>query len=696
MSAQPDQELGDVLELRKPTARALQKLELYTCQDLLAHYPRRYENRSLEGDFPLESTAGKIAFVGKIFDISPRFYGRSRLFEMTVGEQSESALSGRVTCRWFNMNYLAKHFKVGQFIALYGKVKTSGKRLLIDHAEYEVLEEEDFDPDEGGLHVGRITPVYASGKGVSQKLLRRVIFRLLDSLDPSDWPELLPLSARLPEQDPSSAPFRLEALKNIHFPASVEQRDQARRYLALEEMTSLQLGVLKRKRVALQFPRDEIPIEEKLWNSFLATLPFDLTGAQQRTIAEIRKDLCAGVPMCRLLQGDVGSGKTVVAVAALLFAIEQGKSAAFMAPTQILAEQHYMLLKKWLEPVGVRVALRTSSRSEENYLELFAQDSQPQIWVGTHALLYDKADIDPPDLVVIDEQHKFGVEQRDRLINKGKHPDLLVMTATPIPRTLTLTLYGDLEVSLLDESPGNRGEVVTALREKPAMREVSKFLIDQISLGRQVFIVYPLVEDSKSVSASAAETEHPKWCKRLSPHKVGLIHGRLSGEQKEKVMTEFRNGGYQVLVGTTVIEVGIDVPNASVMLIYNAERFGLSQLHQLRGRIGRGAHKSYCVLMSNGKDEETRQKLMTLVEHRNGFEIAEKDLEMRGPGEILGSRQSGISGLKLGDLMTDTDLVLLAREIATEILDSDPDLEEGSHQKLASLNSLSQSPLAVS
>lgn len=665
-------------------ATKLADIGINTFADLLTHYPRRYEDRSSSSAFPTESTESKVAFCGVIRDMSPRFFGRTRMFEMSVCGDPENPLSGQLTCRWFNMNYLAKQFKVGQRVALYGKVKLAGKRLVIDHPEYEVIQDEEEQAQ--GLQVGAITPVYSLGKGVSQRVLRRAIYELLNRLRSEGGKQqiidLLPASSKTVQESQLS---REQALYEVHFPTSLEKKDSSRAYLALEELLGLQLGILQKRQAMAKNPRPLAGIEGNLWEEFRTTLPFSLTAAQERVVSEIKEDMKSSTQMSRLLQGDVGSGKTVVAVAAILYALEAGKTAALMAPTQILAEQHYLLLKRWLEPLQLRIALRTSNRQEESFLPLLDGGDIPQIWVGTHALLFDKAGIDPPDLVIIDEQHKFGVEQRAALIARGNRPDLLVMTATPIPRTLTLTLYGDLEVSVLDEAPANRGEIVTALRKKPAIRDVTKFFKEQIAKGRQIYIVYPLVEDSDSLKAASVESEFVKWKKRMLPHQVGMIHGRLSPEEKESMMASFRSEKIEVLVGTSVIEVGIDVPNASVMVIYNAERFGLSQLHQLRGRIGRGEHKSYCILVSESKDEESLQKLKILEAHRDGFRIAEEDLKLRGPGELLGVQQSGLSGLKLGDLLSDVRLVKEAREIAKNILADDPTLENEKHQLLHGL-----------
>jgi ATP-dependent DNA helicase RecG len=425
------------------------------------------------------------------------------------------------------------------------------------------------------------------------------------------------------------------------------------------------------------------------------SLPFPLTGAQHRAIAEIAADLAAPRPMNRLLHGDVGSGKTLVALSAMLLCVESGQQAALMAPTQILAEQHYLNFRRLLEPLGLSVALRTGARREEaEPLPLFAAGaaeipqnslSSPQILIGTHALLYEKAGVEDLGLAVIDEQHKFGVMQRARLRNQGAAPDVLVMTATPIPRTLTMTLYGDLDVSTLDEMPRNRGKIVTAVRDPAKLPDAVKFLREQLAGGRQAYIVYPLIDESEKLEAKAAATEFAKWREMLAPFSCELLHGRIPPDEKEATMQRFRRGETQALIATTVIEVGIDVPNATLMLIENAERFGLAQLHQLRGRIGRGEHKSYCILLSASDDAVSLEKLRTLERTSDGFEIAEADLRLRGPGDILGTAQSGLPPLKIGDPVADHELMRLARNAAFLIFERDPKLERPEHQRYCRL-----------
>jgi ATP-dependent DNA helicase RecG len=668
-----------IAELEAVDSRLCTRLHKAGCRclaDLLAYYPRRYENRGQFHAFPPGETGSAVCLRGHVVDSAKRFFGRRRFFEAVV-EDEETGGMNRITLRWFNMAFIHKLVAVGQQIIFYGKVKQSGKRLVMDHPEFEIF---DSGAEESGIHLGRITPVYPLKEGIGQRPLRRALFEIASSLQAEDFPEILPGNKK--SLDKASFLPRGQALQAIHFPDSEAQLLAARHTLALEEFFILQLQVARRRARHLSLPGAPHCGNGKLLETFLASLPFSVTGAQERCVAEIRADLESKRPMNRLLQGDVGSGKTLVAVSAILLAVESGCQAALMAPTQILAEQHYLVLDRWLSPLGIRVGLRTATRRENEEMPLF-DDSQPQVLVGTHALFYGTGEFDDLGLVVIDEQHKFGVTQRGRLIGQGTCPDVLVMTATPIPRTLTLTVYGDLDISVLDEAPGGRGEIITAVRA--AGRDVQKatrFLKDHLGKGRQAYLVYPLVEDSDKLKAQSVEGEYQKWVKRLAPFRCSLLHGRVPAEEKESIMHDFREARTHVLVTTTVIEVGVDVANANMMYIYNAERFGLAQLHQLRGRIGRGSHKSYCILMADKPSADASEKLRVLEKSSDGFDIAEADLKLRGPGELLGTAQSGISGLKLGDLVTEPGLVQKARDLARHVIKEDAALEKPEHQHL--------------
>ncbi len=410
-----------------------------------------------------------------------------------------------------------------------------------------------------------------------------------------------------------------------------------------------------------------------LLKKFLSNLPFEPTGAQLRVSDEIRKDLAEELPMIRLLQGDVGAGKTLVAAAAILLVVEAGFDAALMAPTQILAEQHFITFQAWFEPLGITVKLRTGSKESGGELPLFAAgNGLGTLVIGTHALIHGNETFDNGlGLAVIDEQHKFGVAQRQALIDQGDSPDVLVMTATPIPRTLTLAFYGDLDVSILDELPKGRGKIVTGIRLTSQTDKAAAFVREQLKEGRQAYIVYPLIDESEKISAGAVTVEFEEWKKRLKGYELTLLHGRIAPDEKDRVMEDFRKGKADALISTTVIEVGVDVPNANIMLIYNAERFGLAQLHQLRGRIGRGEHTSYCILMCDPENSTNRERLKILEETRDGFIIAEEDLNQRGPGEVLGTQQSGLPDLKFVEFLGDTKLVAEAREIAARMLEEE-------------------------
>lgn len=634
---------------------------VHTVLNLLDRFPKRYEDRRRFDAFPTQASSVAVCLRGVVTDAARKgFGGRSGFYEIVV--QADSGISfseNSITCRWFNAPYISKIIAAGHEIILYGKPKEQSGKLIIDHPEFEIIKE----TGEGSVHVERIVPVYKNISGITQRRLREMVFQLVNGVEK----ESLKASVDVDESYP-----RAEAYHEIHFPSEMEQTSAAHRYFALEEFFKLQLNVAWRRR---QYEKQVGRAQGKkmyLLKEFYESLPFDLTEAQKRSVREIIGDMRKASPMNRLLQGDVGSGKTFVALCAALLAVDSGAQVALMAPTQILAEQHYITFRKWLDPLEVRVSLMTSERSEDGCTEW---SRKPQIVVGTHALLYDHGVFDDLGLVIIDEQHKFGVEQRGKLIQQGVMPDVLVMTATPIPRTLTLTIYGDLDVSVIDEMPKGRGKIITAVRANAKVSDVSKFIKQQLKEGRQAYIVYPLVEESENLKAQSAKKEYEGWQKRLKPNEVGLLHGKIKGDEKEAVMQAFRSGETQALVATSVIEVGVDVPNANIMVIYDAERFGISQLHQLRGRIGRGAHKSYCILVTKSKQPEALEKLNVLAETGDGFKIAEADLKLRGPGDVLGTQQSGLAEMKFLEYLADVELVREARRLADEVLQSDPILE---------------------
>ncbi|MBP6782911.1 MAG: ATP-dependent DNA helicase RecG [Verrucomicrobiales bacterium] len=661
----PLEETG-LIRFDKKSREGFAKLGLSTVGDVLTHFPRRHEDRSRFDRFPENAMEHPVCLHVVVTDCRSQF-GRGkgrRCFEVTVEPVGGDILGNRIILRWFNVAYLQKIITVGHELVLFGQPKESGRRVVIDHPDFEIVDSGQTASD---AHMGRIVPIYPLSSGVNQKSLRSLIHELLEVIPDGMLPDWLP-----PGLDYGGL-TRAAAIRRIHYPETMAGLEPARRYLALEEFTRLQLTLLERRADHQARGGDSHCGPGILLDSFLENLPFTATGAQLRTIAEVRRDLAARVPMTRLLQGDVGAGKTLVAAAAILLTVEAGFDAALMAPTQILAEQHFQTFRAWLDPLGIDVRLITGTRDEVTELPLFAAaktGARPgSLTIGTHALIHGRAQFtNGLGLAVIDEQHKFGVAQRQALIEQGDSTDVLVMTATPIPRTLTLAFYGDLDVSILDELPAGRGRIITGIRLTTQTDHAAAFVRDQISTGRQAYLVYPLIDESDKLTIGAASVEFEEWKKRLPDFEVELLHGRMSAAEKDAAMERFRNGSARVLVSTTVIEVGVDVPNANIMLIYHAERFGLAQLHQLRGRIGRGEHKSFCVLMIDPEQAEARERLKILEETRDGFRIADEDLRLRGPGEVLGTQQSGLPDLKFAAYLGDTRLVEEARAIAAGMM----------------------------
>jgi ATP-dependent DNA helicase RecG len=681
-SVATSQLLEELNWIPRPKLLGLRRLGIETVEDLLTHFPRRHEDRTEFPQFPREESDVPICLCGEVVKTSlRRFGGWKKIFEATLQESNPNALSEPLVCRWFNLHYVQKMIATGQRMVVFGKPRLRGKRICMDHPEFEVIEAD----EEISIHFRRITPIYPATEGLSQRVLRSMIYRLLNELPDADVGLRTWAPSNLVKGE------RFEAIRAIHFPDTWDARDAAHQHLVLNEFFAMQMLIVSRRADASVRQGEKHCGAGALLDRFLKSLPFELTAAQSKVISEIRNDLATTYPMNRLLQGDVGSGKTVVAIAGMLLTAEGGYQAAFMAPTQILAEQHYDVLRRWLEPLGVRMALRTAARQEESGpLPLFEStvDSareEAQIIIGTHALLYEGVSFSNLGLVVIDEQHKFGVAQRAQLSVREPTPDVLVMTATPIPRTLTMTVYGDLDVSTINEMPRNRGKIVTAVRDESKLGEVLAFLRTQLEAGRQVYVIYALIDESEKLDAKAAAAEYELWRERLRPFRCDLLHGRLPAPEKQEIMERFRRGETKALISTTVLEVGVDVPNATVMLIENAERFGLAQLHQLRGRIGRGEHKSYCILLTSAKAKEASAKLAVLERTSDGFEVAEADWELRGPGDLLGTAQSGLPALKIGNLRTDAHLMRRARAAAVSILERDPRLELPENQRFRRL-----------
>jgi ATP-dependent DNA helicase RecG len=642
-------------------AAQLARLKLFTVEDLLLHRPSRYEDRRhLQTIRQLQ--LGRAATTrGRIVAQGLKTYARrsKSVFEFVLEDGT-----GRLHCRWWNLPFMEKYFEVGDEVMVFGKVR-SLKPRTIDHPETEVIES----GDELFIHIDRIAPIHPLTEGLTQRFLRGLIWRTL---------------ARFEEHiaEPHSGlvspslPSRRKAIRMLHFPEEMSDAAKARERLALDEFIEMQLAI-QRRRKNLETLAKGLPCagDNRLIRPFLRQLGFQLTAAQTKVLRDLRHDLGGAHPMRRLVQGDVGSGKTVVAACCVLMAVESGFNVALMAPTEILAEQHFGTFTHWFEPLGIAVELQTGSYKTRGDQPALPHASRlaprASLFIGTHALIESAFNMPDLGLVIIDEQHKFGVAQREKLVRKGRYPHLLVMTATPIPRTLGLTIYGDLDSSVIDELPVGRGRVRTFVRSAAQLPKVHEFIRQKLAGGRQAYIVFPRVEEGDPQAGIKAVTQEVERLQPVfAPYGVGLLHGRLRAEEKERVMAAFRANRIQVLLATSVIEVGVDVPNATVMLVENADQFGLAQLHQLRGRIGRGAHESFCILVAEARTDEARKRLGVLASSNDGFEIAEADLKLRGPGEFLGQNQSGLPPLRFGDLVADRSLIERARELAATFLAS--------------------------
>ncbi len=648
-------------------ATQLARLEIRTIEDLLLHPPRRYEDRRQLRPFAQLELGEPATTRGTVVALGVKWYKKhtKSIFELILDDGT-----ARLHCRWWNLPFMEKYFAVGDEVIAFGKPVALKPRTM-DHPETEVVE----DGEEGFIHFNRLTPVYPLTEGLPQRWLRSLIWRTLAQFEeqiPEPWPELH-LAGVAPNW-----PSRAQAIRMLHFPDTLPDTERARRRLALDEFIDLQSQIQRRRR-NFETKAQALPCrgDNHLIKPFLARLGFKLTAAQTKVLRELRQDLSGPHPMRRLLQGDVGSGKTVVAACCALMALESGYHVALMAPTEVLAEQHFDNFTNWLGPLGVAVELRTGSRKTAEVQRVKPEGrspdpasgvrQRPTLTIGTHALIETGFAPDDLGLVIIDEQHKFGVAQREQLVRKGHYPHLLVMTATPIPRTLGLTLYGELDVSVIDELPPGRGSIKTFVRPADKLPQVWAFIRGKLAEGRQAYVVYPRVEETGPNGVKAVTKEFETLQQTLAPFRIGLLHGRLPTREKEEVMAAFRARGIQVLLATSLIEVGLDVPNATIMLIENAELFGLAQLHQLRGRIGRGAHNSYCILVAAAKSKEARTRLRVLEETTDGFRIAEADLKLRGPGELLGQQQSGMPRFRFGDLAADLDLILQARQLAAQL-----------------------------
>ncbi len=654
-------------------ARLLARKGLTTVEEALFFLPIRHEDRTRLTSLRSLQVGQVATCTGTIAGISPPPPGRRRAPLVLLLRDA----GGYGTATLFGRGWLTRVLQRGQRVILHGKGARFKDKITLQVQDWEVVDSTDDEP----IHAGALVPVYSSTEGLPQRALRSLQWRLVEA-HAADVAETLPEPLRR-RRNLVGLPI---ALRGAHFPHSEDDRGAAIRRLAFEDFLLLQLGLAilrsrttRARGIALNPPG-------ALVSGLRAALPWSLTGAQERVWTEIRSDMAAPHPMHRLLQGDVGSGKTIVAALAVLTAVEAGYQAAVMAPTEILAEQHFMTLSQLLQPLGVPVTLLTSAvRTRERGTRRAALAAgEIGCAIGTHALVQERVEFRRLGLVVVDEQHRFGVAQRALLKAKGEQPDVLVMTATPIPRTLALTVYGDLDVSVLDELPPGRKPVVTAARTESGRSKIYAFLREQAAAGRQVYVVYPLIEESELIDLKAATDMARTLQAEVFPDLVvGLLHGRLSFEDKDAIMRRFKAGEIHVLVSTTVIEVGIDVPNASVMLIEHAERFGLSQLHQLRGRVGRGPWKSYCILLTAGKlGEDAQRRVDVMVETNDGFKIAEADLQLRGPGEFFGTRQSGLPEFRVADLLRDAAILEEARRDALAIVAADPELRAPEHRGL--------------
>ncbi len=667
-------------EVGQATAQRLETLGATTVGELLRIYPRRYDDFSLMKPINRLQYGEQVTVIGTVWQArARRIRGNQTVLQAIIADGS-----GRIEATWFNQPWLADKLSAGMQIVLRGKVDKYLGRLVFNSPEWEPLSSD-------LLRSGRIIPVYPLTKGLASKKMRDVMQTAV-----SQW------ATRVPDPLPESSRRRRrllplpQAMRQVHFPDSQEALHAARRRLAFDELLLLQLGMLGQRREWRSNPGLPLPPDSPLLSQFVEGLPFQLTGAQQRVIGEIAADVNSETPMNRLLQGDVGAGKTVVAAAAMLLAVAGGTQAVLMAPTEILAEQHYAGLSRMLAGLDLEPALLTGStpaaQKEQIYRELAGGNIQ--LIIGTHALIQQPVQFKHLGLVVIDEQHRFGVDQRQALRDKGAragsnghpagqlNPHLLVMSATPIPRTLALSMYGDLDISVLDEMPPGRQEIKTDWIRPGERERTYSFVRGQIQQGRQAFIICPLVEESDKIDEKAAVEEHARLQEQVFPDlKLGLLHGRMNGEEKEQVMRAFVRGETNILVSTSVIEVGVDVPNSTVMLIEGANRFGLAQLHQFRGRVGRGVHQSYCLLVADSTSQEAEERLRALEKTNDGFLLAEKDLELRGPGEFFGRRQSGLPELRLASLL-DVRLLEEAREEAQVLFQNDALLEQPEHQLL--------------
>jgi ATP-dependent DNA helicase RecG len=650
-------------------SKRLSRLGLRTIRDMLYFFPRRYDDFSTLKTINQLEYGEEVTIMGRVWDVKTRRTRSGKTITNVILEDG----SGTIEVTWFNQPYLGNKLKPLRQIVLSGRVDEYMGRLTFQSPQWEPLDRE-------LLHTARLVPVYPLTEGIPARWLRKLMKRTVEY-----W------SHRVPDHLPGEVRQRVElldletALRQIHFPEDADRLKRARYRLAFDELFLIQIGVLRQRQQWQAEPGQALAIDDGVLQRFIHSLPFAMTDAQQKALDEIVRDLGQDRPMSRLLQGDVGSGKTVVAAAAMAATVASAAQAALMAPTEILAEQHYRTISRLFEvkaevevesqpQPAIRLLTGSTPAAEKGAIYQDLADGTIDLVIGTHALIQERVQFQRLALAVVDEQHRFGVAQRAALRQKGYNPHVLVMTATPIPRSLALTIYGDLDLSLVDEMPPGRQPIETRLLLPTERERAYAFVRNQIERGRQAFIICPLVQESEKVEAKAAIEEHKRLQKQIFPDlRLGLLHGRMKGEEKDAVMVQFVQGELHILVSTSVVEVGIDVPNASVMLVEGANRFGLAQLHQFRGRVGRGEHPSYCLLIADSTSAVSEERLLAIESTQDGFVLAEKDLELRGPGEFFGTRQSGLPDLRLANF-ADLRLLEIARREAQHLFDTDPQL----------------------
>jgi ATP-dependent DNA helicase RecG len=669
--------LVDLPRLSTKRLNALSHAGIENIDELINFFPRRYLDRTTI--LSIQSLRGRgeeVTVLGKVTDINQAGYGQKKRLEVIIKDDTAS-MKGV----WFKgVSYMKNYFKKGELVAFFGKAKKYGQSVSMAHPDVDKL----GDADEVDA-VARIMPIYPSNKFfsntyINSKLIQQWMQVALRHYQP---PEFLPPSILKKHRFSQ----RAHAYRMIHFPESKSDHQKALQRFKFEELFLFQLSMARVKKTIKKLEAGTIfeKTDNYTRRFFNDHIPFELTGGQKNALSDIKKDVRSGRQMNRLLQGDVGSGKTIVAIGAILMALDNGYQTAFMAPTEILAEQHYRTLSSFLEPLDITIRLLVGNQKTALRTDVLTdiEGGNCQIIVGTHAIIQDKVNFNNLALAVIDEQHRFGVQQRAEILQKGSHPHVLVMSATPIPRSLAMTVYSDLDLSVMKELPGGRKPVKTAVRSNSKHANIYQFIDEELGKGGQAYVVYPLVEESEKVDLKDATAGYEKLKSQFSDFNVGLLHGRMKSDEKDAVMRAFIDNEIQILVSTTVIEVGVDVPNASIMMVEHAERFGLSQLHQLRGRIGRGGRQSYCILVYGQKvSKEARYRLRKMAETTDGFKIAEADLKLRGPGDFLGTKQSGLPEFKVADIIEDQRLLEQAKTEAWKLMNEDPELNQSSHKEL--------------